>query len=235
MARLVLNAELVEAVVLGGGVLGGGGGGSIDEGRRNGLLALQRGAPLLVDLDDLPGDAVLVTASAVGSPAATTTCMRPADFVRAVELLRAVGGVRVAGMITSECGGLACTNGWMQAAALGLPVVDAPCNGRAHPMGVMGSLGLHEAAGYVSLQAAVGGDPAENRYLEVFVRGGLAKAAALVLQASAQAGGMVAVARNPVRVDGWTMPAGTPRPGRSSGPSRSARPCGAGRAQDPRP
>ena len=67
MAALQLNQETVEAVVLGGGVLGGGGGGSLDDGRTNGLLAIQWGAPPLVDLADLPGDAVLVTASAVGS------------------------------------------------------------------------------------------------------------------------------------------------------------------------
>lgn len=201
MAKRVLDAELVEAVVLGGGVLGGGGGGSLDEGRRNGLLALERDAPPLVDLADLPGDAILATASAVGSPAARTTCMRPEDFVRSVELLRDAGGVPLAGLITSECGGLACTNGWLQAAALGLPVVDAPCNGRAHPTGVMGSLGLQEAAGYVSLQAAVGGDPVRERHLEILVRGDLENAAAVVLQAAAKAGGMVAVARNPVTVD----------------------------------
>ena len=201
MAVLQLNQETVEAVVLGGGVLGGGGGGSLDDGRTNGLLAIQWGAPPLVDLADLPGDAVLVTASAVGSPASKTTYAPPVHFVRSIELLRDMGGVRVAGIITSECGGIAATNGWMQAAALGLPVVDSPCNGRAHPIGVMGSMGLHEQPGYVSLQTAVGGNPAENRYVEMFVRGKLEKAAALVLQAAVQAGGMVAVARNPVTVD----------------------------------
>lgn len=201
MVTLQLNQEVVEAVVLGGGVLGGGGGGSLEDGRRNGLLAIQWGAPTLVDLDDLPGDAVLVTASAVGSPAAKTTYAPPAHYVRSMELMRDLGGVHLGGIVSSECGGIACTNGWMQAAALGLPIVDAPCNGRAHPLGIMGSLGLHALPGYVSLQTAVGGDPAADRYLELFVRAKLPQAAALVLQAAVHAGGMVAVARNPVTVD----------------------------------
>jgi len=156
------------------------------------------GAPDLVDVNDLPPEAILVTCSAVGSPASKTTYALPAHYVRSAELLRDAGGVSIQGFISSECGGLACTNGWMQAAALGLPIVDAPCNGRAHPVGVMGSMGLHQDEGYVSLQAAAGGNPATGRYLEMFVRGKLDKSVAMVLQAAIQAGGMVAVARNPV-------------------------------------
>jgi DUF917 family protein len=198
MSRMRLDADTVEAAVLGGAVLGGGGGGAPAQGRRNGLLAVELGAPELVELDDLPPDAVLVTVSAVGAPAAKTARALPIHYVRAVELLAGQGGARIDGLITNECGGIATVNGWLQAAILGLPVVDAPCNGRAHPTGLMGSLGLHRDPGYVSLQAAAGGDPAAGRYVEIFTRGGLERAAALVLQASIQAGGMVAVARNPV-------------------------------------
>lgn len=200
MARLRLDRDIVEAAVLGGAVLGGGGGGSMEEGRRNGLLAVELGMPELIELDDLAPDAVLVTASAVGSPASRTAYALPIHYVRAVELLRDQGEVHIQGLTTSECGGLAATNGWVQAAALGLPVVDAPCNGRAHPIALMGSMGLHEVEGYVSLQAVAGGNPSEGRYLEMFVRGSLPSAAALVLQSAVQAGGMVAVARNPVTV-----------------------------------
>lgn len=198
MSRMRLDRDAVEAAVLGGAVLGGGGGGSMAEGRRNGLLAVEMGEPELVDIDELPSDAVLVTASAVGAPAARTAKALPVHYVRAVELL--ARETRVDGLITNECGGLAAVNGWLQAAVLGVPVVDAPCNGRAHPTGVMGSLGLHRVPGYVSRQAAVGGDPRAGTYLEVVVRGNLERAAALVRQASVQAGGMVAVARNPVSV-----------------------------------
>ena len=193
MGRVVLGREEVEAAVLGGAVLGGGGGGSMALGRRNGLLAVELGAPELVDLEDLPADATLVTVSAVGAPAAKSAHVLPIHYVRAVELLIKYGDTSVDGLISNECGGLATVNGWLQAASLGVPVVDAPCNGRAHPTGLMGSLGLHQRHGYVSIQAAVGGDPAAGRYLETFARGTLERTAALVLQASVQAGGRVAV------------------------------------------
>jgi DUF917 family protein len=201
VARLRLDRDVVEAAVLGGAVLGGGGGGSIALGRRNGHLVVELGAPDLVELDDLAPDAVLATVSAVGSPAAATAFALPVHFVRAVELLSKHSETHIQGLISNECGGLATVNGWLQAAALGLPVVDAPCNGRAHPTGLMGSIGLHRVEGYVSLQTAVGGDPTAGRYVELFSRGSLEKASALVLQASVQAGGLVAVARNPVSVE----------------------------------
>ncbi len=198
MARLRLTKELVEAAVLGGGVLGGGGGGSVEDGRRNGLLAVEFGAPELVDVDDLPDGAMLATASAVGSPAAKTTYALPIHYVRAVEKLMREGGVTLQGLVSSEVGGIAVTNGWMQAAALGIAVVDAPCNGRAHPISIQGAIGLHKVDDYVSLQAAIGGDPAQGRYLEIFLRGKLQTISPLMPLISAQAGGMVAVARNPV-------------------------------------
>ncbi len=200
MARMRLSKDLVEPAVVGGGVLGGGGGGSVDEGRRNGLLAIEFGTPELVDVDDLPDDSVIATASAVGSPAAQAAYVLPVHYVRAVELLMAESDLELRGLVSSELGGIAVTNGWIQAAALGLAVVDAPCNGRAHPIGIQGSIGLHRVEGYESLQAAAGGDPSQGRYIEVFLRGRLHTVAPLMPLVSAQAGGMVAVARNPVTV-----------------------------------
>ena len=200
MGRLRLDKELVEAAVLGGGVLGGGGGGSMEAGRRNGLLAVELGTLELVDPDDLPGEAMVATASAVGSPAAKTTHTLPVHYIRSVELLMKEGGVQLQGLVSSEIGGVAVTNGWLQAAALGLVVLDAPCNGRAHPISIQGAIGLHKLEDYVSLQAAIGGDPAHGRYLEVFLRGKLQTISPLMPLISAQAGGMVAVGRNPVTV-----------------------------------
>jgi DUF917 family protein len=138
-----------------------------------------------------------VTVSAVGAPAAEGRFTKPSHYVRAVQML-IESGVDVRGLITSENGGLASLNGFFQSAMLGLPVVDAPCNGRAHPIGVMGSIGLHRQAGYVSRQAAAGGNPDAGRYVEVRVAASLVEAARLIRQAAVSAGGMVAVARNPV-------------------------------------
>ncbi len=193
-----LDETVVEAVALGGLLLGCGGGGSAARGRLMGRLATEVGTPELVSVDELPDDAVVITASAVGAPAAKEQFYRPVDFVRAVELLRE-SGVRADGIITSENGGMASFNGWFQAAILGIPVIDAPANGRAHPIGVMGSLGLHREPGYISVQACAGGNPKTGRYLETVARGDLMRCAQVVRTASIEAGGLVAVARNPVK------------------------------------
>jgi DUF917 family protein len=178
-------------------VLGGGGGGSMQNGLELGELAIRRGPPEMVPIEEMPGEAQIVTCSYVGSPAAEHICVRPEAYLRTLEMLREAG-VRIDGLISNECGSMAVVNGWLQAAKLGVPLVDAPCNGRAHPTGVMGAMGLHKVDGYVSIQAVAGGDEAAGRYVEVLVRAGLAEASALVRQAAVQAGGMVAVARNPV-------------------------------------
>lgn len=200
MGRLKLTRELVEAAVTGGSFYGGGGGGSAASGREMGLLAVSLGDPVLVDLSELEDDALVLTVSAVGAPAAAGSHAKAYHFVRAVQVFLEHVGVKVSGFITNECGGLATVNGWVQSAIFGIPVVDAPCNGRAHPTGTMGSMGLHRVPGYMSLQAAVGGSEENGTYLEVFVRGSLERAASMVRQASVQAGGLVAVARNPVKV-----------------------------------
>jgi DUF917 family protein len=196
---MLLDADCVEYARLGGAFLGGGGGGSMEEGKKIGELAVRSGTPTLARLDDLPDEATLVTVSAVGAPGAPEVHVEPEDYVTAVQLLRAKG-ILVAGLITSENGGLATLNGWFQSAILGIPVVDAACNGRAHPMGLMGSMGLHKDRAYVSIQTAAGGERRKGRHLEVTLSGNLTDAARMIRQAAVLAGGMVAVARNPASV-----------------------------------
>jgi hypothetical protein len=198
MGRTILTEKHVEAAVLGGAVLGGGGGGSMRHGLELGRLAVQIGRPVLVDADECADDDVLVTCSGVGAPAAKKAFVSPRAYWRTVELLKDQSGTPIDGLITNECGGNAIINGWLQAALLDLPVVDLPCNGRAHPTGVMGSMGLEKVEGFVSFQAFAGGNPEENAYVEGCVSGSLSKASALVRQAAVQAQGLVGVARNPV-------------------------------------
>ncbi len=167
-------------------------------GRKMGLAALERGQPLLVDPGDLPPAATIITVSMVGSPASPDAFLLPEDFSRAVRLLEAHGDIRVGAVITNENGALATVNGWVQSADLGIPVLDVPCNGRAHPTSAMGSLGLHRDSSYRSIQAAVGGNRDHNQYLEVVISGNLDSCSRAVRQSSVSAGGLVAVARNPV-------------------------------------
>jgi DUF917 family protein len=191
----------LEAAILGGALLGGGGGGSMAEGRRLGHAALAAGTPTLVSWQDLPPDALVATVSLVGAPAAIQACVEPADHLRAWNLLAAQLDRPLAGLIGSENGGAATINGWLQSAALGVPIADAPADGRAHPTGDLGGLGLNLLPGFVSIQAVSGGSPEHGRHLEQIVRAPLPAANHLVRAAAEAAGGLVAVARNPIRAD----------------------------------
>ncbi|MDR3247491.1 MAG: DUF917 family protein [Treponema sp.] len=199
MAELLITEEIAEAAILGGALLGGGGGGALSKGRVNFKTALEGGPLGLVDIDDIGPDEILVTGSAVGAPAAKESQAIPKDYVRAVEILMENGCPRPGGFIPNECGGSSITNGWVPAALMGLPLVDALCNGRAHPTGTMGSMGLHRDSTYVSRQAAAGGNPGKGLYLELHVAGQMDAIAPLIRAAADRAGGLVAVARNPVK------------------------------------
>jgi len=196
---MFLEPESIEYALLGGGLLGGGGGGWLEEGRKWAQAAFATGnKPRLISLDALPADAVVATVSLVGSPAAKERYCEPSDGVAAIELLAQRLGSRPTALITSENGGAATVNGWFQSAAMGIPVVDAAANGRAHPLGVMGAMGLDLLADYRSLQCAVGGNPRTGQRIALAVEGSVSSASDLVLHAAELAGGMVAVARNPV-------------------------------------
>lgn len=198
MARIRLNEHDAEATVLGGAVLGGGGGGSIQDGLERATLAVRLGSPVLVSLDELNENDLVMTASVVGAPAAADKYLRPVDHVKAAHLLLGKRPFRLSGIIANENGAGSGVNGWLQAALLGVPMVDAPANGRAHPTGLMGAMGLHRVKDYLSIQAAAGGNPETGRYLELVAEGVLQQTANLIRYASVQAGGVVAVARDPV-------------------------------------
>jgi DUF917 family protein len=191
-----LDEETARDLVLGGAVLGGGGGGSMAQGAELLRVALEIGRPRLLAVDALPDEALIVTVSAVGAPSAAEQDVRVADYADALRLLAERLDRPIAGLIASENGGFSSANGFVQSALSGIPVIDAPADGRAHPTGVMGSLGLDAVAGYVSRQAAVGGTPGARR-VRLYVEGDLAAVDHVVRQGAVAAGGMVAVARNP--------------------------------------
>lgn len=197
-----VTAEWVEHVAVGGAVLGGGGGGSLDEGIEFGELAVEYGSPTIRSVFELDPSDVVLTVSGVGAPAATDSHVDPADYVRAVELVvdqLEAAGTTVGALMTNEMGGFATVNGLLQSAVTGLPVVDAACNGRAHPTGPMGSIGLSQDES--SLQAGVGGEPGTDDRHEVVVEAQLESAASTIRRTAEAAGGLVAVARNPVSAE----------------------------------
>lgn len=195
-----LTKDLLDAALCGGTILGGGGGGDAKKGRKYAELAVQYTDLRLIQPEDLKDDDIVLTASLVGAPNAENQFMTPRDLARTVEILQKNCDFSIAGIITNEQGGEATVNGWLQAAVLGLPVVDVPCNGRAHPTGVMGSMNLHKVKDYKTVQACVGGNPDTGNHVECFFEGSIEHTSKLVRLASIEAGGLVAVARNPVTV-----------------------------------
>jgi DUF917 family protein len=204
-----LTSDDLQAAIRGGAILGGGGGGIVEAGERAARLALEVGAPELWSVDEFDDNASTATVALVGAPAAPHPCLRPAHLLRSLELLRRElpPGRDLVALHSNENGAETTVNGWFHAAVSGLPVIDLACNGRAHPTSVMGALGLHTEAGYRSVQAWAGGST-EN-YVEGVASGQIEKTSALVRRASVEAGGLVAVARNPVSV-GYARQHGAP-------------------------
>ena len=185
--------------MLGGAFLGGGGGGDLNLGLKHARLALNLGEVIIKDVGSIPADEYIATVSLVGAPAAKEKYLTPSHLIRSTKLFTDIFRGPVGGLISSENGGYSTVNGWVQSAVLGIPVVDAPADGRAHPTGIMGAMGLHKVPDYISIQTAVGGDRDKGRYVEVIAEGALKAATNVIRAAAVQAGGLVAVTRNPVK------------------------------------
>ena len=198
MGRILVEKD-VEAAVKGGSVYAAGGGGWADHGRMLGYAAVSIGKPELVDIDELKDDDWIATAAAIGAPASTTPWeMQGVDYVKAVQLLQDALGEKLSGLMVGQNGKSSTLNGWLPSAILGTKVVDAVGDIRAHPTGDMGSIGM-AGSPEPMIQTAVGGNRAENRYIELVVRGATAKVSPILRAAADQSGGFIASCRNPLR------------------------------------
>ncbi|EJZ22197.1 DUF917 family protein [Rhizobium sp. Pop5] len=198
MGRILVEKD-VEAAVKGGSVYAAGGGGWADHGRMLGYAAVNIGRPELVSIDELEDEEWIATAAAIGAPASTTPWeMQGVDYVKAVQLLQEALGEKLSGLIIGQNGKSSTLNGWLPSAILGTKVVDAVGDIRAHPTGDMGSIGM-AASPEQMIQTAVGGNRAENRYIELVVKGATAKISPVLRAAADQSGGFIASCRNPLR------------------------------------
>ncbi len=134
-----ITLEDVEALTIGGTILGGGGGGRPDIGRAAGRLAMELGGVELWSPEETPRDWNVITVASLGAPTQRGDT-KYRHFIRAIEMLREAG-VEFDGVIAAENGGYNSFGGWIPAAALGIPVVDCPGDGRAHPTSMMGEHG----------------------------------------------------------------------------------------------
>lgn len=207
---MAFDRKTAEYLSLGSQLLGCGGGGNIQQGRNACEAAFQiaeekGGQVELISVEELmarhPEGGAVVTISGVGSPASPTAYTPPEYYPRLIEMLQKQISDEIIGFVSCEVGASNSFEPFVPAAILGVPVIDAPCDGRAHPLGVMGSMGL-EKKGMPVVQCAAGGrrgeDGTAGQYMEISVKGSVESCSALVRNTSAQAGGFVMVARNPV-------------------------------------
>ncbi|WP_312403050.1 DUF917 family protein [Rhizobium sp.] len=195
----ILTEKDVEAAVRGGSVYAAGGGGWSDHGRMLGYAAVSIGRPELITIDELDDDDWVATAAAIGAPASTTAWeMQGVDYVKAVQLLQDALGEKVSALMIGQNGKSSTLNGWLPSAILGTKVLDAVGDVRAHPTGDMGSIGMANSPDEM-IQTAVGGNRAENRYIELVIRGATAKVSPVLRTASDMSGGFIASCRNPLR------------------------------------
>jgi DUF917 family protein len=195
----ILTEKDVEPAVRGGSVYAAGGGGWADHGRMLGMAAVSIGKPELVSIEELDESDWVATAAAIGAPASTTDWeMQGIDYVKAVQLLEDALGEPLAGLMIGQNGKSSTLNGWLPSAILGTRVVDAVGDIRAHPTGDMGSIGM-AGSPEPMIQTAVGGNRAENRYIELVTRGATAKISPILRTAADMSGGFIASCRNPLR------------------------------------
>ncbi|MDR2564729.1 MAG: DUF917 family protein [Bifidobacteriaceae bacterium] len=187
--------------VLGGGVLACGGGGWKHHGELMGSLATSLSHPVLASAEELASDTWVATVTAIGAPASKHWEIQPIDYIHALQELIKVADVPIGAVMTAQNGYSTTLNGWIQAAALGLRVLDCAGDVRAHPTGKLGGLGLAERPGYESIQVVAGGNRARHgRFLSVN-RGNLNTVDDVLRDISVRTGGFIASARNPVELD----------------------------------
>lgn len=198
MAIRTLMIEDAINAVYGGCILGGGGGGWIKDGLEKAELVFEAGSPQLASVEDLNEEDYVACVSLVGAPSAKDQYVSADHLVETVVRMQKEFPKPLKALMTNENGAATTINGWLQAAVTGLPFLDAPCNGRAHPTGSMGSLNLSELDYYKSIQTFSGG--AGDKQMEGVVSASLDLSSSAIRAISVQAGGMVGVCRNPVNV-----------------------------------
>lgn len=195
----ILNQQDVEFAIKGGSIYAAGGGGWADHGRMLGTAAVNAGQPELVTMDEVDPDAWIATAAAIGAPAGTTAWqMLGMDYVNAARLLQKELGAPLYGLMVGQNGKSSTLNAWLPSAVMGLKVIDAVGDLRAHPTGDMGSIGMANSPEPM-IQTAVGGNRENNSYIELVVTGATGKVSPILRTASDMSGGFIASCRNPLK------------------------------------
>lgn len=195
-----LTSDDARHAVLGGGVFACGGGGWRHHGELMGTLATSVGTPVLAQVDELPDDSWVATVTAIGAPAAQNWEIKPVDYVHALQKLIEVCEHPISAVMTAQNGYSTTLNGWIQSAVLGVTVLDAAGDVRAHPTGKLGSLGLTTRPGYVSTQVVAGGNRTLHGHFLSVNQGTVQTCDDVLRDISVRTGGFIASARNPIEL-----------------------------------
>ena len=189
----------MEKLVYGSAFLGGGGGGDLRIGLEIGRRIIDLGGVRILPIEQIDQETLLITLSVVGPQSIETwsSSRLLANLIRVVRLLERFLGEEIGGLISSEIGAVNTLAPFPASVALDIPVVDAPCNGRAHPTVLMGSMGLHRLPSYRTVLAA-SWQTREEEIGEAILRGSLEEVVS-ILRSIVSVRGSVATARNPIK------------------------------------
>jgi uncharacterized protein len=181
----------IDAAIVGGMLLsaGGSGKGRVAKDRLFGEAAFALGPVVLAPIGAMDAQATVLVATAVGAPGGGKHLANPEYSVRAARQLLAAAGTQAGGAMPGHVPGI---YAWLVAAALGVPLIDAACNGRGHPTVKMGSLGLSSRPEVRLFQAGVGDN------VEITVNGNALVTSALLRAAAVQNGGLIMACRGPL-------------------------------------
>ena len=194
---LKMTKEICTQALYGGAVLGGGGGGHLPDGLATLDEAMKYSDTItLLSIDELDPQDIIINASMVGAPSAKDKYVDATHWIKCVDNFQKEYGKKISGIVSNENGSMATANGWVVSAATGIPIIDAPSNGRAQPTSKMGSMSLATIPDYLTIQCACGGRG--TYYLEVVAKGNLTTTANFIRQTAVFNGGMGAVLRNPM-------------------------------------
>lgn len=192
-----LTLDDVEPAMFGGLLLSAGGSGVARSLERHDVaaqVALGYGDVWLAEVGDLPADGFILVSTSVGAPGFAKPELVLRDHVDAARTLIDRLGRKPDGVI---CGHVPGFNGWLVAAALDIPYIDAAANGRGHPTVQMGGMGLASRPDAHLVQVAQAGFAETGSKLSVVAEGNLVTTSQVMRHAAIVGGGLVASARGP--------------------------------------
>jgi len=130
-----IDVQMVEDIAVGAALLGTGGGGDPYVGKLMAIQALEKNGPVeLIDVDDVPDDALIVPAAMMGAPTVLVEKIPSGkEIFKAFDSLQNYLGKEIYAVIPIEAGGLNSMIPITVAAEKKLPLVDVDGMGRAFP------------------------------------------------------------------------------------------------------